>query len=603
MGWNSWNTFRCDINERLVREVAAALVNTGLRDAGYVYVNIDDCWMSHRDEITGRIVPFQDKFPSGMKALGDHLHALGLKFGVYSDSGNKTCEGYPGSFGFETIDAQTYAEWGVDYLKYDFCNMNNGESERHAYSRMRDALNATGRPILYSLCSWGGGSPHLWGQSVGNSWRTSPDLFAVWDRTAADKLRLPSFLISVSESVERAAGLSLHAGPGGFNDPDMLVVGLDRGMYPYGIVQRCPEHVQDCKPGQYITREQWGLVGGLTQDEQRTHFSLWCIMSSPLILGNDPRAVSQRALAILKATEVIAVNQDPRGLQARRVQRGDHEMWAKALADGSVAVLMVNRAEEPRDLPLNLEMAWNGATRHGHGGGGAKARQGAAECVDTHDSRACEEWAAAGECEKNPGFMHNECKFSCGKCTSTRLSAVSVRVRGSGGKGEDTLTFAVRDLWLREELGEHSKAFMARNVAPHASVMLRITSLAESKPREDGYGSDDPQQLLTMTNEDEGFRRPRGHSSSRLDIGEDRFDAEEEDEDALGGLVRDGDGRVIGGVPVLFTVFGGGAGTVLFMLETAVLVLVWAVPELRRAVGMRLLRGLPPGPKPTSSLL
>lgn len=261
MGWNSWNTFRCNIDEALVKEVAAALVDTGLRDAGYVYVNIDDCWMSHREPGSGRIVPFPDKFPSGMKALGDHLHRMGLKFGVYSDSGNKTCEGYPGSFGHEEVDAATYAQWGVDYLKYDFCNMNNGESEKSAYSRMRDALNATGRPILYSLCSWGGGAPHKWGHAVGNSWRTSPDLFAVWDRAAADDVRLPNFLISVAEAVDRAAGLWAHAGPGGFNDPDMLVVGLDQGMYPYGVVQRCPEHVRGCEPGQYITREQWGLVG------------------------------------------------------------------------------------------------------------------------------------------------------------------------------------------------------------------------------------------------------------------------------------------------------------------------------------------------------
>ena len=349
LGWNSWNAFRCDVSETLVRQVAEALVTTGLRDAGYVHVNIDDCWMSHRDPHTHRIVPFADKFPSGMQALGDYIHSLGLKFGLYSDTGNKTCEGYPGSFGHERLDASTYAEWGVDYLKYDFCNMaeeHKDVSQREAYTVMRDALNATGRAVLFSLCSWGGGSPHRWGHGVGHSWRTGPDLFAVWDERDARRLKLPGFLISVTQSMELAAAVGDYAGPGGFNDPDMLVVGLDDGMYPYGIVDACPDHIADCVPGQYISRDRWGLVGGLTHDEQRSHFSLWCIMAAPLILGHDPRHVSPSAIDMLTAPEVLAVNQDALGVQAKRIVRDPDgvEVWAKGLSGGDVAVLLVNRA-------------------------------------------------------------------------------------------------------------------------------------------------------------------------------------------------------------------------------------------------------------------
>ena len=159
MGWNSWNAFRCDINENLIRQVARALVDSGLRDAGYKYVNIDDCWM-HKRGADGHIIPFKDKFPSGMRALGDYIHSLGLKFGIYSDTGNTTCEGYPGSYGHEAIDAADYASWGVDYLKYDYCGMERARHPpKHYYALMRDALNATGRPVLFSLCNWGTASP------------------------------------------------------------------------------------------------------------------------------------------------------------------------------------------------------------------------------------------------------------------------------------------------------------------------------------------------------------------------------------------------------------------------------------------------------------
>ncbi len=232
MGWNSWNRFRCDVSESLIRDVARAMASSGLRDAGYRYVNIDDCWMERRGE-DGHIVPNNAKFPSGMKALGDYIHSLGLKFGIYSCAGNVTCEGLPASYGHEAIDAADYASWGVDYLKYDYCGMEtHTKHPKHYYSIMRDALNATGRPILYSLCNWGHMGPHEWGREVGNSWRTGRDVFASWDdEQVRHNLRLPGFLQAIETAIEGQRAYAKSAGPGGFNDPDMLVVGLD-GMTP-----------------------------------------------------------------------------------------------------------------------------------------------------------------------------------------------------------------------------------------------------------------------------------------------------------------------------------------------------------------------------------
>ncbi|WIA29701.1 hypothetical protein OEZ86_012182 [Tetradesmus obliquus] len=233
-GWNSWNTFRCHINETLIQQVADALVSSGLRDAGYVYVNIDDCWMERRDE-HGVLQPFASKFPSGMKALADYVHSRGLKLGLYSDAGNKTCEGYPGSWGHAVQDAATFATWGVDYLKYDYCGMpQERQAVEAAYRSMSVALAHSGRPLLLSMCSWGAGQPWEWAQGVAASWRVSPDLFAAWDREQAAALYLPSFLISVMEVADIMADKAAAARPGSFNDADMIVVGLD-GMTPYGV--------------------------------------------------------------------------------------------------------------------------------------------------------------------------------------------------------------------------------------------------------------------------------------------------------------------------------------------------------------------------------
>ncbi|PNH00886.1 Alpha-galactosidase [Tetrabaena socialis] len=354
--------------------------------------------MQKRDPVTGRIVPFADKFPSGMKALGDYIHGLGLRFGVYSDTGNHTCEGYPGSWGHEKLDAATYAEWGVDYLKYDYCDMGGvTESTQVTYTRMSEALAATGRPILFSLCSWGSGQPWQWGSKVGNSWRTGIDVFAVWDAAGAKALKLPSFLQPILGAVRQTQGLASHVGPGGFNDPDMLVVGLD-GMYPYGIVQDCPPHVRGCKPGDYISRDRWGKVGGLTQTEQRTHFSFWCIMAAPLILGNDPRAMSKATLQILLAREVLAVNQDPAGLQGKPVWAGGSlEVWAKPLADGRTALLMANLGEATVDITTVFSRDLADESRRW----AREVPDSAPPCVDKHPE--CKGWSDGGECKRNEG--------------------------------------------------------------------------------------------------------------------------------------------------------------------------------------------------------
>mmetsp|Transcript_36919 Transcript_36919/g.80422 ORF Transcript_36919/g.80422 Transcript_36919/m.80422 type:complete len:653 (-) Transcript_36919:166-2124(-) len=465
MGWNAWNFFRCDFDEKVIREVADAMVSSGLAAAGYKYVNIDDCWMGTRDE-NGKIQPNPTKFPSGMKALADYVHARGLKFGLYSDAGNKTCEGHMGSMGFEKEDAESYAEWEVDYLKYDFCNMQDAtgryiERPEQAYKRMRDALNATGRPIVYSLCNWGGDAVWRWGASIGNSWRTGIDLFAAWDQQDQRELALPNFLQSMMGAVRGQQALAAYAGPGAFNDPDMLLVGLD-GMYPYGIVQRCPPHVPTCQPGQYITREQWGKVGGLTLAEQRTHFALWCIMASPLLLGNDPRAMTRETLDILLATEVIAVNQDPLGKQGRRVwSEGPLEIWRKDLKDHSVAVLLFNTGSTTANVTTVFERD-------------AASEEALSQCADKNDG--CADWAEHGECAKNPGYMLEACPLSCRAdpvkyCGADPSADDPPEGRAGGAEARWVL---VRDLWARRDVGVFGGQYTAEGLQPHGSRMLLL---------------------------------------------------------------------------------------------------------------------------------
>jgi len=317
MGWNSWNKFGCNVSEDLIRQIADAMVTSGMKDAGYQYVVIDDCWQVERDA-TGNIVPDPKRFPSGMKALADYVHSKGLKFGLYSDAGTKTCAGRPGGRGYEFQDARQYAAWGVDYLKYDWCSTTTQDAPS-SYALMRAALDATGRPIVFSLCEWGTAKPWLWGKGVGNLWRTTGD---IQDRWEGKQEWSPGNCCNYGmlAILDIQVGLESYAGPGHWNDPDMLEVGN----------------------------------GGMSTDEYRAHFSLWSILAAPLIAGNDIRTMTPEIHDILTNKEVIAVNQDPLGMQGRRVRKdGDLEVWAKPLQDGSRAVILLNRATDAKEITVS----------------------------------------------------------------------------------------------------------------------------------------------------------------------------------------------------------------------------------------------------------
>jgi alpha-galactosidase len=314
MGWNSWNKYGCDINEAIIRKQADAIVASGMKSAGYAYVVVDDCWHGQRDA-AGSIQPDPERFPSGIKALADYVHSKGLKFGLYSDTGDKTCQNKPGSRGHEFQDALQYAAWGVDYLKYDWCNSGSLEV-RAAYETMSDALRATGRPIVYSICEWGTHQPWVWAASVGgNLWRTTGDIYDGWQGVIHDNA---SF--GVLDILDRQVGLGEFAGPGHWNDPDMLEVGN----------------------------------GGMSEDEYRAHFGLWAMLAAPLIAGNDLSAMSAATRAILTNREVIAVDQDALGIEARRaVKEADTEIWIRPLVGGSQAAALLNRSAEPRSMRLD----------------------------------------------------------------------------------------------------------------------------------------------------------------------------------------------------------------------------------------------------------
>jgi alpha-galactosidase len=299
MGWNSWYGYLCKVTDAAVRAQADEMVRNGMKAAGYEYVNIDDCWQGQRD-VQGVIHPNQN-FPD-MKALGDYIHSRGLKFGIYSSPGPKTCADYEGSYRHEEQDARTYAAWGVDLLKYDWCSAEKvytPSEMQGAYRKMHEALARTGRPILYSLCQYGLERVWTWAPSVGgNMWRTTGDLDYNYDRVS---------LVGFQQN-----GLERFAGPGHWNDPDMLLVGL----------------------------------GKIQDDENRTQMSLWCLLAAPLIASPDLTKISPQMLAILTNPEVIAVDQDPAGLQGYRVsEEGPLEVWVKPLAGGAKAVGLFNRGE------------------------------------------------------------------------------------------------------------------------------------------------------------------------------------------------------------------------------------------------------------------
>jgi alpha-galactosidase len=301
MGFNDWNAFGCGVSEALIEQTADFIVSSGLRQAGYQYVNIDDCWSAKQRGPDGRLVPDPVKFPDGIKGVADYVHGKGLKLGIYGDAGTKTCAGYPGSLGTEVLDAQTWAGWGVDYLKYDNCNNQSDGSQADyvkRYTAMRDAIDKTGRPIVFSMSEWGTSQPWLWATGVGNLWRTTGDISDNWT--------------SVRSIISQNVLLAKYAGPGHWNDPDMLEIGN----------------------------------GGMTAAEYRTHMSMWAMMAAPLIIGTDLRKASADTLAILGKKDVIAIDQDRLGVQASVVaSSGGLMALDKPLSNGDRAIALYNSTD------------------------------------------------------------------------------------------------------------------------------------------------------------------------------------------------------------------------------------------------------------------
>ncbi len=308
MGWNSWNKIACDVNDKILREAADAMVSTGMKDAGYTYIVVDDCWHGKRDSL-GFIHEDPERFPSGIKATIDYIHAKGLKFGIYSCAGNTTCAGRPASRGHEYQDALQYAKWGVDYLKYDWCDT-EGLNAVGAYTTMRDALHAAGRPVVFSLCEWGNNKPWLWAKDVGHLWRTTGDIAAKFDSNVDHGTWTSWGVLSILDMQE---GLRQYAGPDHWNDPDMMEVG-----------------------------------NGMTVNQDRVHMSMWCMLAAPLMAGNDIANMSVETKDILTNKDVIAIDQDVLGIQGFKFSAKDSvETWFKPLSGGDWAVCFLNRSKKP----------------------------------------------------------------------------------------------------------------------------------------------------------------------------------------------------------------------------------------------------------------
>ncbi|CAH7686967.1 family 27 glycoside hydrolase [Phakopsora pachyrhizi] len=344
MGWNTWNRYGCEISEDIIIQSVRAMKKIGLDKIGYQYINIDDCWQAPSRGLKKEPIADPIKFPRGIKYLADEIHSLGFKLGIYSDAGTYTCGKRFGSLGFEEIDAKTYAEWGVDYLKYDNC-YNEGQSgtpdlSASRYRRMRDALNSTGRPILYSMCSWGEDAVWNWASTIANSWRISGDITDNFDRYddrcpcegSVQPCLLAGYYCSVTNILEKSAGIGQKAGRGGWNDLDNLEVGN----------------------------------GGMTHDEYVTHFSMWALLKSPLILGNDVTSFSPESLSIITNQGIIALNQDPANSAGYRVWKrpdpnggsngsGGIQLWRADLVNGSFALAFLNLT--PRKVTHSIDLA------------------------------------------------------------------------------------------------------------------------------------------------------------------------------------------------------------------------------------------------------
>lgn len=307
MGWNSWNTFQTNISEQLVKETADKMVSSGMKDAGYTYLVLDDGWMAmERDSITGDLVPDPEKFPNGIEPVVAYVHSKGLKFGLYNCAGTKTCAGYPGTRGYEYQDARNYAKWQIDYLKFDWCST-DGQNAKESYTTMSKAIRKAGRPLIFSLCEWGNSKPWEWAANVGQLWRTTGDITAQFDGT---KTYGDWHANGVMTCVDIQDTLSRFAGPDHWNDPDMLEVG-----------------------------------NGLSQAENRAHFSVWSMMAAPLIAGNDIRKMDAATNAVLINKNVVAIDQDSLGKQGIKYSDKDSlQTWIKPLKNGDWALCFLNRS-------------------------------------------------------------------------------------------------------------------------------------------------------------------------------------------------------------------------------------------------------------------
>lgn len=317
MGWNSWNTFGSNINEELIRNTADNMVAKGFLEAGYNYLVIDDCWSEMKRDENGRIVASKEKFPNGMKAVADYVHSKGLKFGMYSCCGTRTCAGYPGSFEYEYIDAETFASWGIDFLKYDYCLRPTISEGKHLYRKMAMALRSTGRDILFSACNWGADNVYDWIRSSGaHMFRSTGDIVDNWD--------------SIKNLYRSQMEKGPYSGPGCFNDMDMLVV----GMYGKGNVG----------------------FGGCSDEEYSTHFALWCMFNSPLMIGCDINNISDSAKELLQNKDLISINQDPEGRQPYLANNtnGDRHTWIKPMANGEYAIGYFNLSDNRTDVLLHF---------------------------------------------------------------------------------------------------------------------------------------------------------------------------------------------------------------------------------------------------------
>lgn len=409
MGWNSWNKFHCDVSETLIMGMADAMVSSGMKDAGYEYIVIDDCWQVSRDA-NGEIVPDKDRFPHGMKYVADYVHSKGLKFGIYSSAGKVTCQRRPGGFGHEYQDARTYAAYGVDFLKYDWCG-STSQDAKSSYTNMRDALYTAGRPIVFSICEWGSNKPWEWAGDVGHMWRTTGDISDSWN--------------SMIGIFDKQKDLARYAGPGKWNDPDMLEVGN----------------------------------GGMTTEEYRTHFSLWCMLASPLIAGNDLASMTPETKSILMNKEMIAVDQDTLGRQATCWRdNGDYQIWIKGLANNEKAICLLNKSDEKKSVLVDFSLLASIRTggRMGGFGGPPAGMPGAPGAPGA---------AAAGQRPATAGAQ-----------AGAAASAGPPAGMPGGQRGMTPLTLAnynVRDLWDHKDL-VLKETSMYVDIPPHGVKVYRF---------------------------------------------------------------------------------------------------------------------------------